>query len=148
MYKFTTYYSDKCGTFRKAFKGMDNVTTFETEWVEGREGWGGVPDVIQNQDCSDFNGSAHIDSIEFIAVSGNPAEGYEVYINNTNCEIDENGCAIFTDEDTGIFPKFGRGMWYVTADGWRVAKTNKSECLDGVWVQYGKDNYKRIAKIF
>lgn len=65
-------------------------------------------------------------------------------IDGVNTEV-----AIFWPyEDTGIFPKFGRGMWYVTADGWRVAKTNKSECLDGVWVQYGKDNYKRIAKIF
>lgn len=98
MDKFTTYYSDKCGTFREAFKGMSNVTTFETEWVEGRKGWGGVPDVIQNQNCGDFYGSAYIDSIEFVAVSGNPAEGYEVYINNPNCEVDEKGCAIFTDE--------------------------------------------------
>lgn len=51
-------------------------------------------------------------------------------------------------ENTGVFPKFLRGMWYITADGWRVEKSNKSECLDGVWVQYGPDNYKRIEKIF
>lgn len=51
-------------------------------------------------------------------------------------------------KDLGIFPKFGCGMWYVTADGWRVGKTNKSECLDGVWVQYGPDNYTRIDKVF
>lgn len=98
MDKFTTYYSDKCRTFRESFKGIAGVTTFETECVEGREGWGGVPDVIHNQNCDDFNGSAYIDNIEFVAISGNPAEGYEVYINNPYCDVDENGCAIFTDE--------------------------------------------------
>lgn len=110
MDKFSTYYSDKCGTFRKAFKDMADVTTFETEWVEGREGWHGVPDVIKNQDCGDFNGTAYIGNIEFVAVSGNPAEGYEVYINNPNCEVDENGCAIFTDEhpqQQWIFGRYG-----------------------------------------
>lgn len=108
MDKFSTYYSDKCGTFREAFKDIDGVTTFETEWVEGREGLGGVPDVIKDQDCGDFDGSAYIDGIEFIAVSGNPAEGYEVYINNPNCEVDGNGCAIFTDEHPQQQWIFGR----------------------------------------
>lgn len=108
MDKFTTYYSDKCGTFRNAFKGMGSVTTFETEWVEGREGFYGVPDVIRNQDCGDFNGSAYIDSIEFVAISGSSAEGYEVYINNPNCDIDETGCAIFTDEHPQQQWIFGR----------------------------------------
>ena len=108
MDNFITYYSDKCKAFKAAFSGMPDVTTFATEEVEGREGWGGVPDVILNQDYGDFNGSAHIDSIEFVAIFGNPIEGYEVYINNPDCEVDENGCAIFTDEHPQQQWIFGR----------------------------------------
>ena len=108
MDSFSTYYSDKCQSFRDAFRSIEGVTTFETEWVEGHKGWYGVPDVIRNQDCGDFNGSAYIDNIEYIAISGNKTEGYEVYINNPNCDIDEKGCAIFTEEHPQQQWIFGR----------------------------------------
>lgn len=108
MDKFTTTHSDKCKLFRETFKDIPGITTDESEWVDGREGMYGVPDVIKNQDCGDFRGSAYIDRIEFVAVYGNSKEGYEVFINNPNCEIDEKGCAIFTEEHPQQQWVFGR----------------------------------------
>ena len=64
----TSYYTPNCVLFKKAFRGMPNVTTFETEFADGER-------------YHDFDGTVYINHREFISV-GDFGDSYMVYINN------------------------------------------------------------------
>ena len=71
----TSYYTPNCVLFKKAFKGMPNVTTFETEFVDGER-------------YHDFDGTVYINQREFISV-GDFGDRFMVYINNPLWGYDE-----------------------------------------------------------
>lgn len=50
--------------------------------------------------------------------------------------------------NTGMFPHFTKHIYCIDSDGYEIVESQKSECLDGVWVTYGKPKYKRGRKIF
>lgn len=50
--------------------------------------------------------------------------------------------------DTKIYPHFVKHVYYIDEHGYEVFEEQKSECLDGVWVNYGKPMLKRGRKIF
>lgn len=50
--------------------------------------------------------------------------------------------------DTKIFPHFIKHVYFIDMDGYEVSEEQKTECLDGVWVNYGKPILKRGRKIF
>lgn len=96
----TSHYTDKCMEFHMHFQRMESVTTFETEDVE----------------FDDFSGSVCINNLEFVSVNKLKEGVYMVYINNPDCEVDELGCPIFTEEHPqqqwifGYYKSFKRAL--------------------------------------
>lgn len=71
--------------FKAAFKDMPGVTTFEHELV------------TYDGQCTDFDGSAYVDKLEWVAIIATDGK-FMVYINNPGCPVDADGCPIFTKE--------------------------------------------------
>ena len=71
----TSYYTPNCVLFKKAFIGMPNVTTFETEFCDGER-------------YHDLDGTVYINHRDFISV-GDFGGNYMVYINNPLWGYDE-----------------------------------------------------------
>ena len=65
----TSYYTPNCMLFKKAFQGIPNVTTFESEFIDGNR-------------YHDFDGAVYINHREFISVYEFESGKYMVYINN------------------------------------------------------------------
>lgn len=77
-------YTSKCMEFSRCFKGMRGITTLQCEDNESGHEF--------------FEGSVYINHIEFLCISKFGEEKYMVHINNPDCEVDDDGCAIFTEE--------------------------------------------------
>lgn len=50
--------------------------------------------------------------------------------------------------DTGLSKHFIKHIYRIDKDGYEVFEHQLSECMDGVWVNYGKPTLKRGRKIF
>lgn len=81
----SSYYTPRCIAFKAAFNGMPGVTTFEHELV------------AYDGQCTDFDGSAYVDKLEWVAIIATDGK-FMVYINNPGCPVDADGCPIFTKE--------------------------------------------------
>lgn len=81
----SSYYTPRCMAFKTAFKDMPGVTTFEHELV------------TYDGQCTDFDGSAYVDKLEWVAIIATDGK-FMVYINNPGCPVDADGCQIFTKE--------------------------------------------------
>lgn len=112
----TTYYSAKCHEFKRAFEGMPGVTTWASEDVPAN--CAGYPTADSGEM---FDGSAYIDNLEFVSVGEWDNGEFTVYVNNPYCDIDANGCPIFTDEHPqqqfifGRYKSFKRALNKATA---------------------------------
>ncbi len=96
-----SYYTEKCIEFRKCFEGMRGVTTFQDE---------------EDYDGGFFEGTVYINNLEFITISYMGEKDYMVHINNPGCEVDDDGCPIFTEEHPqqqwvfGYYKSFKRAL--------------------------------------
>ena len=50
--------------------------------------------------------------------------------------------------NVGFAPHFIKHIYYIDKNGYEVFESQKSECLDGVWVSYGKPILTRGRIIF
>ena len=64
----TSNYTPKCLEFAKYFKGMQGVTTHQSEDI----------------DYNDFSGTVYVNRYEFVCIDQMEESGYMVYINNPN----------------------------------------------------------------
>lgn len=64
----TSNYTPKCLEFSKYFKGMQGVTTHQSEDI----------------DYNDFSGTVYVNRYEFVCIDQMEESGYMVYINNPN----------------------------------------------------------------
>ena len=62
----TSNYTPKCLEFAKYFKGMQGVTTHQSEDI----------------DYNDFSGTVYVNRYEFVCIDQMEESGYMVYINN------------------------------------------------------------------
>lgn len=98
----TSNYTSKCMDFSRCFKGMDGITTLQCE--------------DSGSDYEYFEGAVFINHIEFVCISKYGGEKYMVYINNPYCEVDNDGCAIFTKDHPqqqwifGYYESFKRAL--------------------------------------
>jgi hypothetical protein len=83
----TSNYTPKCLEYSKYFKGMQGITTHQSE----------------NIDYNDFSGTVYVNRYEFVCIDQMEESGYMVYINNPNGHDGEQW--VF-----GYYKTFGRAL--------------------------------------
>lgn len=97
-----SHYTKSCDTFRRAFHGMQGVTTFQSECVN------------EDGTTHDFEGTVYVDGIEYLNIS--KGSNYMLFVNNPFCSVNENGDTVFTAEHPqqqwifGYYNTLGRAL--------------------------------------